>query len=200
VARASHVIIGAYGFWLPNDQRGSWSRYVGSRALLPFGDATGVHDRTTRSAAHDPFDVQRRDAAKAALKRPAVVFNGHQARAIARGFAAYAERSEVAVHACAIMPDHIHIVIDGYAASVDPIVVQLKGAATRQLIAEDLHPFMGALDRRGRRPSAFARGCWKVYLDDDADVERSIRYVEQNPIRAGFSPQRWRFVTPWGTG
>jgi hypothetical protein len=26
--RASHVIFGAYGFWLPNDPRGSWSTFV----------------------------------------------------------------------------------------------------------------------------------------------------------------------------
>lgn len=25
----AHVIFGAYGFWLPNDPRGSWSEFVG---------------------------------------------------------------------------------------------------------------------------------------------------------------------------
>lgn len=27
---AYHVIFGAYGFWLPNDPRGSWSKFVAS--------------------------------------------------------------------------------------------------------------------------------------------------------------------------
>jgi hypothetical protein len=27
---AYHVVLGAYGFWLPNDPRGSWSDFVGS--------------------------------------------------------------------------------------------------------------------------------------------------------------------------
>jgi hypothetical protein len=27
---AFHAIFGAYGFWLPNDPRGSWSDFVGS--------------------------------------------------------------------------------------------------------------------------------------------------------------------------
>ena len=39
---ASHVIIGMYGFWLPNDERGSWSDFVGSWEVLRFGQgATG---------------------------------------------------------------------------------------------------------------------------------------------------------------
>ena len=37
---ASHVIFCAYGFWLPNDPRGSWSDFVGSWELLRFGRAT----------------------------------------------------------------------------------------------------------------------------------------------------------------
>jgi len=30
MVRGYHVIFGMYGFWLPNDPRGSWSDYVGS--------------------------------------------------------------------------------------------------------------------------------------------------------------------------
>ncbi|MEX0703139.1 MAG: hypothetical protein WD069_13675 [Planctomycetales bacterium] len=47
---AYHVIFGAYGFWLPNDPRGSWSDFVGSWELLQFGRATKV--TTRRSLAH----------------------------------------------------------------------------------------------------------------------------------------------------
>jgi hypothetical protein len=38
--RGYHVIFGAYGFWLPNDPRGSWSEFVGSWELFRFGAAT----------------------------------------------------------------------------------------------------------------------------------------------------------------
>jgi len=34
MVRAYHVIFGMYGFWLPNDERGSWSDFVGSWELL----------------------------------------------------------------------------------------------------------------------------------------------------------------------
>ena len=44
---AAHVIFTAYGFWLPNDPRGSWSDFVASWELLKFGRATKV---TTRAS------------------------------------------------------------------------------------------------------------------------------------------------------
>ena len=44
-----HVIIGAYGFWLPNDPRKSWSDFVGSWDLFRFGKATTTTE--TRSLA-----------------------------------------------------------------------------------------------------------------------------------------------------
>jgi len=37
--RAYHAIFTAYGFWLPNDPRGSWSDFVGSWELFRFGPA-----------------------------------------------------------------------------------------------------------------------------------------------------------------
>ncbi len=40
-----HVIFGTYGFWLPNDPRGSWSEFVASWELSRFGKATKSPDR-----------------------------------------------------------------------------------------------------------------------------------------------------------
>ncbi len=40
-----HLIISAYGFWLPNDPRGSWSDFVRAWEIAKFGDATKVETR-----------------------------------------------------------------------------------------------------------------------------------------------------------
>jgi hypothetical protein len=74
---AHHVIFAAYGFWLPNDPRGSWSDFVGSWEPFRYGPATKTD--ATRSVAHRPHDTQKRLAAKKALKYPPVVFSGVQA-------------------------------------------------------------------------------------------------------------------------
>jgi len=76
---AYHVIFSAYGFWLPNDPRGSWSDFVGAWELVRFGKATTVS--TTRSLAAVPHDARLRREAKRALKHPPVAFTGTHALA-----------------------------------------------------------------------------------------------------------------------
>src|ERR1700676_5716958 len=100
-----HAIVGAYGFWLPNDPRGSWSDFVGSWELFRYGPATKTAE--TRSLAYDEHDQAKRLAAKHALKYPPVQFTGLQAREIGQGFANYVASSGLVVWACAILPDHV---------------------------------------------------------------------------------------------
>jgi REP element-mobilizing transposase RayT len=189
---ASHVVFGAYGFWLPNDPRGSWSEYVGSNDLFQVGGkATKTNE--TRSLAHDPHDRQKRLATKSALARPPVKFTGIQARAIGRGFAHYVRKSKLEIWACSIMPDHVHLVIATHRLPVERIVIQLKAAATTRLIEEEIHPFPTEV---GRPHRCFARGEWCVFLDTTEDVVRAIGYVERNPIKDGLPAQEWQFVTP----
>jgi hypothetical protein len=71
---AFHFILSAYGFWLPNDPRGSWSDCIRNFELLRFGPATKVN--TTRSLAAEPHDEQLRLAAIQALRYPPVEFTG----------------------------------------------------------------------------------------------------------------------------
>src|SRR3954466_14132101 len=101
---ASHIIISAYGFWLPNDPRGSWSDFVGSWELLKFGPATKVND--SRNYAKDPHDVSLRRAAKQALKNPPVRFTKAQRVAIADGFAQACIDGNYRCYACCIGFDH----------------------------------------------------------------------------------------------
>jgi REP element-mobilizing transposase RayT len=189
-----HAIFGAYAFWLPNDPRGSWSDFVGSWELFRYGEATKT--TATQSVAHRPHDTQKRLAAKRALKYPPVQFSGIQARAVGRGFARYVEDSGLVVRACGILPDHAHLVVDRFRLDIEQIVIQLKGTATEQLLAEQLHPFGQRRDHKGRTPKCWARGEWSVFLETKEDLQRSVGYAEDNPGKEGKPPQRWPFVTP----
>lgn len=191
----SHLILSTYGFWLPNDPRGSWSDEVWAPRLRPFGPATKV--TTHRSVAGRPHDRRQRLAAKRALLRPPVVFTGLQARAVARGIADYVARSEATVWACAVMPDHVHLVLARHRHFVEVMANHIKGDATRRLVAEGIHPFQGQVGEKGRVPKCFGEGQWKVFLDTEADILRTIKYVEDNPLKAGLNPQRWGFVVPY---
>src|SRR3990172_1751119 len=161
MAIAYHVVFGCYGFWLPNDPRGSWSKHVYSRQLQAFGEATTVH--TSDSVAHVPHDHAKRLAAKSALMYPAVRLSMRQVEATARGFAQASSEADTRVYACAIMPDHVHLVIGERGQDMDNLVGRFKSRATKQLQAEEIHPLNG-------KHTPWARSYWKVYLDDDEDV------------------------------
>jgi hypothetical protein len=38
---------------------------------------------------------------------------------------------------------------------------------------------------------------WKRFLNTRDDIERIVRYIEMNPIKAGRPAQRWFFVKPY---
>lgn len=191
----SHVIISAYGFWLPNDPRGSWSDFVGAWELLRFGAATKTDD--PRSVARKPHNVAIRLAAKQALMYPAVRSSGPQARAVGNGFAKLVREDGLKVWACAIMPEHVHLVIARHRHSVERIVNLLKGFATRRLIEKKLHPLAKYQDADGQVPKCWARREWKVFIDNEAHLLQAIRYVENNPLKEGKPRQKWSFVTAY---
>src|SRR5690349_7920552 len=124
MVRAYHIILAAYGFWLPNDPRGSWSTYVGSRKIYQFGRATKIS--THRSVAHRSHDISLRQAAKLTLDRPPVIFNGIQARSIVYGFSDFAIKNHLTCWACAIMPDHVHLVLKRHDYDVEQMANLLK--------------------------------------------------------------------------
>jgi REP element-mobilizing transposase RayT len=193
--RAYHVIFCAYGFWLPNDPRGSWSDFVAAWELRRFGPATTT--TTRRSVAGRNHDHQARLAAKQALHYPPVVFTGVQAQAIAHGFRQTIEISKYTVHACAILPEHVHMVLARTPYRVEQAVRRLKAGASRELADSNLHPLSAYALPDGTLPSPWANKCWRVFLNTDAEILRAILYVENNPLKEGKKRQNWSFVVPF---
>jgi REP element-mobilizing transposase RayT len=194
--RAYHIIFCAYGFWLPNDPRGSWSDLVKKWELRRFGEATKVNMR--RSQADQPHDHKKRQKAQQALTFPAVHFNGRQARAIARGFARARQETGMMIYACSILPEHVHLVVERGTETAERMVKRFKALATHQLRMEGLHPLAGYTDHRGRTPSPWSQRQWQVFLDSQHAIHRAVEYVENNPLKEGKPAQRWSFVDrPW---
>ena len=193
VVLASHIIFTTYGFWHPNDPRGSWSDFVRSFDLLAHGPATKTTER--RSVAHRTHDRDQRLRAKEALTYPPVHFSGQQALEIARGMTQAVAESNYIVRACSIMPDHVHAVVDRHEHPAELIIGHFKKNATRQLLNSGLHPMQDAMEREHKRISCWTSRGWKVFLDSPQDIDRAVRYVNNNPIRAGFKAQHWNFVT-----
>jgi len=88
------------------------------------------------------------------------------------------------IHALAILPEHVHLVLAHMERDIRVAVGHLKSNATRVLHEKGWFV--------GRTPWS-AKG-WNVYLDTDEDVFRAVRYVEGNPGKEGLPGQRWSFV------
>ena len=186
---AYHLIISAYGFWLPNDPRGSWSDFIRSYELfLAGGPATKTDSRS--SVAGSAHDVKAREAAKAALKYPPVRYSGLQAQAIGVGCGKAVAEYGYTIHAAAILPDHAHFVVARHGRTIEQIRDHLKSRATRELNDRGLNP----MSRYPKNPSPWARKGWHVFLNSADDIERAIRYVRMNPVKAGLPQQRWSWV------
>jgi REP element-mobilizing transposase RayT len=193
---ASHVIISCYGFWLPNEERGSWSEFVRSWDLFRgYGPATKV--ATTRSVANRPYDRKRRWEARHSLLYPPVELTGEQARAIATAFALKAHKSGYLIYACAILPTHSHLVVGRHRYGISQVVNLLKGTASSYLLYKGLHPLAQYRRTDGSVPSVWASKYWKVILDSNEDVRRAIKYVDDNPEKERKRRQTWKFVVPF---
>lgn len=191
-----HLILSAYGFWLPNDPRGSWSDFVGSWELLRFGRATRIHTRA--SVAHLSHDRARRLTAKESLVFPVVSFTGVQALAVGQGFAQAVRDGSYVINACSILPTHAHLVIRRHPTrSFQQIATHLKAAATRQLRERRLDPMQEYSKAGGKTPSVWGRKIWKVFIDDEAHFRNAVSYVIENPVKEGKPPQCWSFVAPY---
>ncbi|HIF01208.1 MAG TPA: hypothetical protein EYG03_12380 [Planctomycetes bacterium] len=190
-----HVIMPLYGFWLPNDPRGSWSDFVWKWELVRFGKATIQLERRELCDL-TPNEIHRHEAAKRSLNYPPVIWDGAQAVSIANGFSMQCKKSRYSVWACAILPQHVHLVIARHTYAVEQMVRLLKGAATTVLKKHGRHP-LKTFAKSGRPPRPWAESHWKVFLDSEEQIETAIRYVEQNPEKEGKPRQHWKFVTPF---
>ena len=102
------------------------------------------------------------------------------------GFDQTRRESGYAIHACSVLPEHVHMVIGRHVRRIRAIVGHFKGRATQRLIADGLWP-----DRD--RP-IWGRKSWVVFLDSPDDMHRAIAYVENNPLKEQKPRQRWSFV------
>jgi REP element-mobilizing transposase RayT len=193
MVRAYHSTFTTYGFWLSNDSRGSWSDFVRSFELYVTGAATKTNE--TKSLAHRSLDWDQRNRARAALKYPVVRFNRAQIECVARGFARAVEESCYVILACAILWDHVHMIVERHPdRTIEKIIGHLKTRVTQQLTAEGLNPMTRFVEPDGRCPSVWVQHGWNLFLNTDEEIARSIDYDDRNPKKMGLPPQHWGFV------
>ncbi len=192
-----HLTFSTYGFWPPNDPRGSGSTTVRSQHIFDAGGPATKVD-TRRSVARRPRNWQLRQAIKGELKYPPVQLSGRQARAVGRGLGTICPKIDLVVYALAIMPDHVHLVTGRQDFAPAELIACLQRAATRSLNDEGLHPLQQYLRANSKIPTPWTKKGWTVFLDTEEAMRCAIWYVENNPIDAGLPRQIWSCVEAFG--
>jgi REP element-mobilizing transposase RayT len=180
-----HLVWTAYGWWLPNDPRGSWSDEVRVEPLAALGEA-----HYGRKAVQPSRAELRRfyEAARDILKHPLLTFTDEDVALVAASFADVIATRKYTCYACAIMPDHVHLLIRKHRDHAETMSAALQDASRQAVIL--------AGRRSGAHPVWGGKG-WKGFLNTVEDMRRTVAYIANNPIKAGLRPQSWPFVKPY---
>jgi len=180
-----HLIWTTYGSWLPNDPRGSSSHEIRCAEIKGLGELhTGR--KKVQPAAGDIREFYK--AARVILQHPLLRFSDDEITLLGNEFAEVVRRRGYTCYACAIMPDHVHMLIRKHRDKAERMIEGLQDASRTAVIAAGKrqlgHPVWGG-------PG------WKVFLDSRDDIERVCRYIEDNPVKVRRARQHWEFVTPY---
>ncbi len=180
---AHHLIWSVYGSWLPNDPRGSGSDTVHNTVLAELGELhKGRKPIQPSGKAIREFYKQ----AAPLLQHPLLALDGEARRDVALAFEREIENQKYTCWACAVMPDHVHILIRKHRHEAEAMAENLMRASRDRLIEREL--------RDRTHPTWIAGFGWKVFLDHPDEVRRTIRYLEENPRKGRLPDQKWPFV------
>lgn len=182
---AYHLIWTAYGCWLPNDPRGSGSHMIRKDILAELGELHYGRKPV------QPLGVEIRhfyQQASCLLQHALRTFTPEERSRLGEAFAQVLHAERYTCYACAIMPDHIHMLIRKHKHPAETMIEKLKQASRELLIASSHRP----IDH-----PTWGGGGWKVFLDHPEEIRRTIRYVEKNPLPLGEAVQSWPFVTAY---
>lgn len=180
-----HLMWTAYGWWLPNDPRGSSSQEIRVERVAELGE---LHEGR-KQVQPGRQDVRAfYGAAKQVLQHELRRFDDSDVAIIGGAFREAINREKYTCYGCAIMGDHVHCLIRKHKHHGETMIEHLQTASREALI------------RAGRRTPehpVWGGPGWKVFLYTQADMRRIVRYIEQNPVKAGWPMQVWDFVKPY---
>ncbi|HUU60558.1 MAG TPA: hypothetical protein VMZ50_13540, partial [Phycisphaerae bacterium] len=179
---AHHLIWTAYGWWLPNDPRGSMSHCIRNDLIAELG-ALHYGRKRVQPASRDIHAFYEK--AKEKLQHPLLGFGPRETQAIGECFAEVIRAAPYTCYACAIMPDHVHVLFRKHRDRAEMMIANLQEATRLRLregrLRDPDHPVWGG-------PG------WWVFLDHPDEVRRTIRYIQGNPAKQGLAAQDWPFV------
>lgn len=180
-----HIILTGYGHWLPNDPRGSMSHEVFSPDLMPLAEHHfGRRKIQPSKEMLRTFFVE----AQQRLKHPILWWEEAERQAMGTAFGEIVREKRLTCHACAILPNHVHLLMRKHRIQTEEMPEALKERTRttfrKTKLVEKEHPIYS--DRQCH-----------VYKSDVQAMRSCVRYIESNCRKHKLPQQNHDFVTPY---
>jgi REP element-mobilizing transposase RayT len=184
---AHHIIWTLYGHWLSNDPRGSGSEGVRDPKFEPLGEAHFGRKPARKQPSRDELKAFYRKATPL-LEFPPFWIDEAKRQTIGGAIARVIAERNYTVYACAILSNHVHMVIRRHH---DDALAMWRAIADAAALALREFPKVGP-----NHPVWAARP-YKVFLRTPGEVRGRIDYVDCNPEKEGLPRQDFAFVRPY---
>ncbi|MBN1553655.1 MAG: hypothetical protein JXA11_02835 [Phycisphaerae bacterium] len=180
-----HIILTGYGHWLPNDPRGSLSRDVFAPEIRCLGEAH--YGRKVVQPSRGELRSFSRQA-EGKLWFPLLWWDSAERRALMDAFEKVLRDNHLTCYACAVLSNHVHVLIRKHRTKAEEIIGFLKKAGRdalheMKLVPQD-HPVFNA-DR-----------C-HLYKNSVEEMRTCIRYIERNYQKHRLPKIPCDFISPY---
>src|SRR5262249_37539137 len=124
------------------------------------------------------------EEARHVLKHPLLEFDDADVAVIAESFAQLITERRYTCYACVIMPDHVHVLIRKHRDRGEMMIEELQNASRANLIEAG---------RRNATHPVWGGPGWKVFQYTADDFVRTIKYIQDNPVKISRPVQHWDF-------
>jgi REP element-mobilizing transposase RayT len=118
-----------------------------------------------------------------------LTFDEEDRAIIGAAFGEVIEREQYTCYACAVMPDHVHVLIRKHKHTAEEMGANLIEGSRTKLIATGR--------RESDHPTWVGGTPCNLFVDHPDELRRTIGYIERNPIKIGLPAQKWPFVKPY---
>lgn len=179
---AYHLILTGYGHWLPNDPRGSRSTEFRAGQLMPLGP---LHGGRKNVQPHKSELKSFYREARSKLEHATIWFDSAKRQVIAEAFSAAITSNRYTCFACAILSNHAHLVIRKHREQAEEMISTFEKESAK---------WLRRLADVPQNHPVWSSDCFKKFLNTADDVERTSRYVRDNPAQEGLDPQEFPWV------
>jgi REP element-mobilizing transposase RayT len=166
-----HIVLSAYGLWLPGDDRGSWSESWDEQ--IGFTEPHTLH-------LGDPV---RRRMAEERMSHSAVRFSPPMLDVTAETIGRCASNSPWNLAAASIEPTHTHLLMTYSPRSINDTVKWLKDQITKAI-----H------DRTDHAGPVWCKGKWRAFIFEEGTWTSVRQYIERHNVRRGVGPRPYSFL------